>query len=113
MLFLDTDLNPSPNPDAVVVSSFSWLCKIDTKEPFMLILNVCINKDLAGTDSPEFQVHIPATKTFHSCQHQEMLKKFRTGEPFVMVKLENLVVHSYVINKTNYYFGNADNFKVI
>ena len=110
--FIDSKFNPVSENNKIAVSSFTFTLKHGTTEPVQMILNVCINKEVAGTDSPEFPVYIPAGNVYHTAQHQELLCEFRTGQPFVMVEPQNLKVFRNYINNCYFYFGTADNFKV-
>jgi len=110
--FLGSTLNPVEG-NAIVVSSFSWILKVDTTEPLQMVLNVCIKRDIAGADSPEFPVYVPAGNVYRTPQHEKLLEVFHKGQPFTMIRPVNLRVHSCFYNDCNHYFGNADNFEVI
>ena len=110
--FIDSKLNPISESNKIAVSSFTFTLKHGTTEPVQLVLNTCINKNLADTDKPDFPIYIRANNVYHSQQHHELLREFRTGQPFVMVEPKNLKVFRNYINDCYFYFGTADNFKV-
>ena len=111
--FIDSKLNPVSENNKIAVSSFTFTLKHGTTEPAQMILNVCINKEVAGTDSPEFPVYIPAGNVYHTAQHQAILSRLRSGQPFCMISPVELQVFRNDIRGTIYYFGNANNFIVI
>ena len=48
--FIDSKLNPVSERNKIAVSSFTFTLKHGTTEPVQLVLNTCINKNLADTD---------------------------------------------------------------
>lgn len=109
--FLGSPLNPVDK--GIVVSSFMFILKDDTTEPLQMLLSVCINKFVAGTDRPEFPVYVPAMQVFHTKQHYDMLACFRAGNPFCAVIPKNLRVYRRCDEYGTHYFGNAEDFEVV
>ena len=106
-------INAIPSNSTLIVNSFWTRAKLNSKEPYQMILNVALNRKNAESDSCEFPVYIPAQNNYNSAEHLQMLELFKVGVPWVPVECRNLKLYRQ-LNKDHYdYFAFADTFKVV
>lgn len=106
-------VNPIPNPNVQVISSFHTRVNQFTGEPYMMVLNAAIDKEKANCDCCDFPIYVPAGRNYNSPEHLKMLELFQTGAPLVPVQCHNFILRHYIENGRYKYFAHADSFTVI
>lgn len=92
------------------VSRFEIFCKPDTKIPRRFKLYLACDKEKTGL--LEFPIHVPV-EMIDSSAHQQMLREFKDGAPFVAISCYRLRVYEAQDTSGVQYYGIADGFEVI
>lgn len=89
------------------VSNFSITTKTDQVTPKYLVLNIAVDSDKTG-GILEIPIFISATGTYPNFETKRMQQNFRSGEPFVAVEIENLMIY-----KIESFYGFGTSFHII
>lgn len=92
------------------VSNFQIMCKPDTKIPRRFQLYLACDKEKTGV--LEFPIDVPV-ELVDSSVHQQLLREFRDGAPFVAISCYRLRVYEKHDTSGVQYYGFADDFEVI
>ncbi len=89
------------------VSNFSITTKTDQVTPKYLVLNIAVDSDKTG-GVLEIPIFISATGTYPNLETKRMQENFRSGAPFVVVEIENLMIY-----KSESFYGFGTSFSIV
>lgn len=106
-------INAVPNPRIQVVNSYHTTVDKVSKQPYLMVLNVALDKNKANSKCCEFPVYLPALSNYNKAEHKKMLALFQSGAPWVPVECKVFVLYREPDGDSFKYYGFANSFTVV